>query len=72
MEGGDVLSGQDWGEEGEVRESVSSIMRTLMEKPVASLGGEGEIPGERKRGQHDPRVTMDMRHSQVQSYSSVY
>ena len=60
----DVISSQDWGE-GEVRENVSSIVQALMEKPVKSVRKSEGGCGERGSG-HDPRVTMDMRHKQVQ------
>ena len=82
MEGGgegegeeeDLLSRQDWGE-GEVGENVHSIVQALMKKTVSSAGeggGSRERPGDneagkRRRGHHDPRVTMDMRHKQVTS-----
>ena len=69
---GDLLSSQDWGE-GEVGENVSSIVEELMKKTITSegeerrrrgRGGKGERGGG-TRGQHDPRVTMEMRHKQV-------
>ena len=80
MEGGgegeeeDLLSRQDWGE-GEVGENVHSIVQALMKKTVSSAGeggGSRERPGDgeggkRRRGHHDPTVTMDMRHKQVTS-----
>ena len=63
---GDLLSTQDWGE-GEVGENVDSIVQALMKKTVSSAG-EGarrDGRGRNKRGQCDPRVTMEMRHRQV-------
>ena len=63
---GDLLSTQDWGE-GEVGENVDSIVQALMKKTVSSAG-EGarwDGRGRNKRGQRDPRVTMEMRHRQV-------
>lgn len=66
---GDLLSTQDWGE-GEVGEKVDSILQALMKKTVSSAGEGGgrEGRGRNKRGHHDPRVTMEMRHRQVCTY----
>lgn len=62
----DPLSTQDWGE-GEVGESVDSIVQALMKKTVNTVGERGrrkEREGNKRR-HHDPRVTMEMRHKQV-------
>ena len=59
----DLLSTLDWGK-GEVEDNVHSIVQALMKKTVRGRKGER---GGRRRGHHDPRVTMEMRHKQVQS-----
>lgn len=63
---GDILSTPDWGE-GEVGESVDSIVQALMKKTVSSAGERGRRGerGGKKGGYRDPRVTMEMRHRQV-------
>ena len=56
--GGDFLSGLDWNE-GDVRDNTRAVLRGLLDKPLTREATS------KKKGSHDPRVTMEMRHREV-------
>ena len=55
--GGDFLSGLDLSE-GDVRDNTRAVLQGLLDKPLAREATT-------KKGSHDPRVTMEMRHREV-------